>query len=309
MPQQHLRIVSRKSALALWQAEFVKAELRSLHPHLDISILGLSTRGDEIIDLPLHKTGGKGLFVKELEEALLNNLADIAVHSMKDVPASLPEDLEIAAILKREDARDAFIANNFKRFVDLPRGACVGTSSLRRQAQLAILRPDLRYEFLRGNVDTRITKLDRGEFEAIILAVAGLRRLNLQKRITEIFEPNVMLPGVGQGALGIECRREDANLKKLIGALHHAPTALCVEAERSMNKALGGNCQLPVGGLATLINPGAELDLCGMVGKPNGRKILKTKARGSSKDPQTLGMIVAQQLLQLGAEDIINACR
>lgn len=307
MFNNHIRIATRKSALALWQAEFVKSLLQEKYSHLQIEIMGFSTLGDKILDIPLHKTGGKGLFVKELEEALLKGSADIAVHSMKDVPAFIPEGLEIATILKREDPRDAFISNKYQDFLSLPAKAKVGTSSLRRQAQLASHRPDLQYEYLRGNVDTRIQKLDNHEFDAIILAVAGVKRLNLADRITHIFESEWMVPCIGQGALGIECRSQDSELKAILASFNHIPTAVCIAAERSMNKSLGGSCQLPVGGLATL-SASEELQLTGLVGLPDGSRILKAMAKASSDDPEQLGKRVAEQLLTEGARDIIHAC-
>lgn len=316
--KRSIRIASRQSALALWQAEFIKKLLQTRHPHLAIEILGMSTKGDQILDIPLHKTSGKGLFVKELEEALLNHDADIAVHSMKDIPAMIPSELEIAAILEREDPRDAFVSNRAKHFLDLESGACIGTSSLRRQAQLAAIRPDLRYEYLRGNVDTRIKKLDQNAFDAIILAVAGLKRLNLEKRIAFTLEPEVMLPCVGQGALGIECRKDDIPIKEMLSSFNHVPTALCLEAERSMNQKLGGSCQLPVGGLASISETKGEMVLSGMVGLPDGSRIIKAQAiaKNTSKNTKAfgyenakeLGHEVAKQLLNQGARDIIEAC-
>jgi hydroxymethylbilane synthase len=309
MIKRNIRIATRKSALALWQAEFLKKKLQNQYPQNHFEIIGLTTKGDQILDIPLHKTGGKGLFVKELEEALLNHSADIAVHSMKDIPAEIPNNLEIAVILEREDPRDAFLSKKVQRFLDLPQNASIGTSSLRRQAQLAAHRSDLHYEYLRGNVDTRIRKLDQDEFDAIILAVAGLKRLGLQSRITEILEPSFMLPCVGQGALGIECREDDSEIKEMLAPFHHIPTAVCIAAERSMNSRLGGSCQLPVAGLATLSKRGSELELFGKVGMPNGSRIIKVTAKGSSQNPEELGIKVAEQLLAAGAEDIIHACR
>ncbi len=314
-----IRIVTRKSVLAIWQAEFFKQKLHAAHPNINIEILGISTRGDEIIDIPLHKTGGKGLFVKELEDALLNHVADIAVHSMKDIPAFIPAGLEIAAILEREDPRDAFVSNQKQLFLDLPAHSRIGTSSLRRQAQLAAKRPDLRYEYLRGNVDTRIKKLDQNEYDAVILAVAGLKRLNLETRIKSFFDPEWMLPCVGQGALGIECREEDSDIKKILAPFNHLPTALCITAERSMNERLGGSCQLPVGGLATFENASdtshpahssnaSDMLLSGMVGLPDGSRIIKASATGFSQNANALGKYVAEQLLKQGAKDIIDAC-
>lgn len=300
-----LRIVSRKSALALCQSEFVKAALLHHYPHLDISIHGVSTLGDKITDQSLAKIGGKGLFVKELEEQLLNDQADIAVHSMKDVPAVLPEALEIACVLKRLDPRDVFISKTHSTLQSLPIGARVGTSSLRRQAQLYTLRRDLMLETLRGNVDTRIQKLENGEFDAIILAAAGLQRLKLEPKITEYFDPTQMLPAVGQGALGIECRKGDLQTQAWISILHDAFSGACVLAERSMNALLGGSCQLPVAGLATLSE--GSLHLQGLVAKPDGSLILYAENHGLIDNAVSIGHNVAQQLLSKGAKAIMDA--
>jgi len=310
--QQHtLRMVSRKSALALWQAEFVKKKLNHHFPTLNITISSIITEGDRMLDTPLYKMGGKGLFVKELEQALLDHRADIAVHSMKDVPALLPQGLVIAAILKRADPRDVFISNRVKRIAQLPKGASIGTSSLRRQAQLAALRPDLCFYPLRGNIDTRLHKLDQGQFDAIILAAAGLERLNLTHRITEYCETSMMLPGIGQGALGIECRSDDHTTQALVRKLHHPLTGFCLEAERSMNAVLGGNCQLPIAGLGTLkkiSDTASVIQLEGFVGRIDGQFILKATAMDHRKNAVLLGQQVGEQLRALGAEGIIEAC-
>lgn len=279
-----LRIVTRKSLLALWQAEHVKSRLIDLYPSLNVTLIGVSTEGDKILDVPLAKVGGKGLFVKELEEALFRNEADIAVHSMKDVPSQLPSGLKIACMLERIDPRDAFISNHYDSLDALPPEAVVGTSSLRRQAQVLRVRPDLLVKPLRGNVDTRLNKLDQGEFEAIILAVAGLERLGFGHRIREIFHPNVMLPGIGQGALGIECREDDQRIIDLVAPLHHGETSLCLTAERSMNEALGGSCQSPIAGFARIQRMGQEknrilLQLTGMVASPEGKRILLSEKK------------------------------
>lgn len=303
-----LRIATRKSSLALWQAEFVKQQLLALYPTLHIEIIGITTSGDKILDVPLHKTGGKGLFVKELEDSLLSGEADIAVHSMKDIPANLPKGLEIPVILKRSDPRDVFISNQYKRFKDLPPNARIGTSSLRRQSQLAHLRRDLNFQYLRGNVDTRISKLDEGKFDAIILAAAGIERLNLTHRISEFFETSLILPAVGQGALGIECRRDDLTTKKLIAPLNHSTSTFCNQAERSFNAALGGGCELPVAAFATL-KPNSKLELHGLVGSPDGKTILKATILGSRYDAISLGEKLALQLLKLGAKAIIDATK
>jgi hydroxymethylbilane synthase len=303
--KKNFRIISRQSALALWQSNFVKTQLETLYPTLSIDIIGITTEGDKIQDLPLHKLGGKGLFVKELEQALLKKEADIAIHSMKDVPATLPEELEIAAILAREDPRDAFVSTHYTSLSNLPKNALVGTSSLRRQAQLTAIRGDLSLVSLRGNIDTRIAKLDKGEFDAIILAVAGLKRLSLEKRILEYFSSNTLLPAVGQGALGIECRRDDKLIQDLILPLHHLPSAYCVLAERSMNAILGGSCQLPVAALATL-DAQQQLTLRAKVSTLDGKTILNAKAKGLKNQYADIGRAAAVQLLQQGAQAIID---
>ena len=302
-----IRIVSRKSALALWQANFVKTQLQHLNPELSVEIIGITTEGDKDLESSLAKIGGKGLFVKALEEYLLNNEADLAVHSLKDMPVILPEGLEIAAILKREDVRDALISFEKVTLKDLPSNAIIGTSSLRRQSQLYAFRKDLQFKLLRGNVGTRLQKLDKGEYQAIILAAAGLKRLQLEDRIVEYLAPDIMLPAVGQGALCIECRRENTAIKELIAPLHHLPTAYCTFAERSMNAALGGSCQLPIAALGTLSSTGA-LRLQGMVGTPDGQILLKAEQVGPPEEMLTIGQQVAEQLFQKGAKKIIEAC-
>lgn len=301
-----LKIVSRKSALALWQAEFVKAQLLTLEPDLEITIIPIQTEGDQKLNSSLAKIGGKGLFVKALEDCLLNHQADIAVHSLKDVPAELPDGLSLGAILKREDARDAFVSCQYSTLQTLPDRACVGTSSLRRQSQLLALRPDVQIKLLRGNVDTRIHKLQSGDFDAIILAVAGLKRLQLTDNMREIISPDIMLPAVGQGALCIECRSDDRVIQQLIQPLHHLMTATCVRAERSMNAKLGGGCQLPVAGFAVIEND--TLILQGVVGSPDGKPVLRTSVSGKIDDAINIGTQVAEQLLAAGAQTIINQC-
>jgi len=302
-----LRIVSRKSTLALWQANFVKDQLASKYPDLAIQITTMLTEGDKILDLPLAKIGGKGLFVKALEEALLNDEADIAVHSLKDLPAQLPAELELCAILEREDPRDAFVSFDFPNLQALPSKARIGTSSLRRQTQLYALRSDLSLIDLRGNVDTRIQKLAHKEYDGLLLAVAGLKRLGLTHHIREYLSPEQMLPAIAQGALGIECRRADQNIKTLVASLHHLPSAQCVLAERSMNALLGGSCQLPIGGLATVEADGL-LKLQGMVASPEGHTQLKATAHGKPIDMIAIGIQVAEQLLEQGAKAMIEAC-
>lgn len=306
-PAKTLRIVTRKSALALWQANFVKNKLQALYPHLEIILIGVTTEGDRILDVPLTKIGGKSLFVKALEEKLLNNEADIAIHSVKDMPAALPKGLILSAILKREDATDAFISIQYPSVQALPPYATIGTSSLRRQAQLYASRRDLTFKMLRGNIDTRLQKLEHSEYDAIILATAGLKRLGLAHRVTQSFSITDMLPAVGQGALGIECRITDEEIRDLMMPLHHTPTAQCVLAERSMNAMLGGSCQSPVAGLA-VINDDGLLKLEGMVATPDGQTILKAWTVGNPEAMLVVGKQVAERLLEQGADDIIAAC-
>lgn len=298
-----LKIATRKSALALWQAHYVKARLEALYPDLQVELVPMVSRGDKILDVPLAKVGGKGLFVKELEHALLEGEADIAVHSMKDVPMEFPEGLGLAVICEREDPRDAFVSNTYSSLAALPQGAVVGTSSLRRQCQLLALRPDLDIKFLRGNVQTRLQKLDDGEYDAIILAAAGLIRLELQARIASFIEPEVSLPAGGQGAVGIECRMDDARVRELIAPLHHTLTAERVLAERAMNRRLEGGCQVPIGCYA--VHQGGQLWLRGLVGDPDGSLILTDAITGSGADAEALGVTLAERLLAQGAQTIL----
>jgi hydroxymethylbilane synthase len=300
-----LRIATRKSQLALWQAEYVKAELLKHHPHLQIELVPLVSKGDKILDVPLAKVGGKGLFVKELETALLENDADIAVHSMKDVPMEFPVGLGLAVICPREDARDAFVSNNFKTLEDLPQGAIVGTSSLRRQCQLLAARPDLKIEFLRGNVQTRLKKLDAGDYHAIILAAAGLIRLELKERISSYISPEQSLPAGGQGAVGIECRLDDLNTLKLLAPLNHTLTSQQVIAERAMNRHLQGGCQVPIACYAIHTENG--LWLRGLVGAPSGETMLYDDIRGGVEDAEKMGIALAEKLLAVGAGKILAA--
>lgn len=301
-----IRIATRRSLLALWQAEYVKAELEKHHPGIQVELLKIESRGDKILDTPLAKIGGKGLFVKELEHALLNGDADIAVHSMKDVPMEFPEGLGLPVICERERPTDAFVSNTYNRFDDLPQGAVVGTSSLRREVQIRERRPDLQVHFLRGNVQTRLGKLDAGEYDAIILATAGLLRLELGERIREEITPEQSLPAGGQGAVGIECRNDDAELIALIKPLHHAETASRVLAERAMNRRLEGGCQVPIGCYATLNSDSDELWLRGLVGRPDGTRVLRDEIRGPSADAETLGITLAERLLEAGADEILR---
>jgi hydroxymethylbilane synthase len=293
----------------MWQTEHIKSRLEILHPGIDVQILAMSTKGDKILDVPLAKVGGKGLFVKELEQAILENRADIAVHSMKDVPMEFPEGLELAVICEREDPCDAFVSNFYKTLDELPNGAKVGTSSLRRQCQLAERRPDLLIIPLRGNVNTRLAKLDAGEFDAIILASAGLIRLGFGDRIKANLATDISLPAVGQGAIGIECRRDDAMLKSMLTPLTHESTLQRVSAERAMNYRLQGGCQVPIAGYATL--EGNLLHLRGLVGSIDGRTIIRDEVSGpvgtTSDLAENLGTQLAEKLLAQGAGDILKA--
>ncbi|CRI63559.1 Porphobilinogen deaminase (PBG) (Hydroxymethylbilane synthase) (HMBS) (Pre-uroporphyrinogen synthase) [Thiocapsa sp. KS1] len=300
-----IRIATRKSPLAMWQAEHVSALLTKLHPGLEIQIVGMTTKGDKILDAPLAKVGGKGLFVKELEQGMLDGVADIAVHSMKDVPVDFPEGLHLAVIMDREDPRDAFVSNRYDDLDSLPQGACVGTSSLRRQCQLADRRPDLRIEPLRGNVNTRLAKLDAGEYDAIILAAAGLMRLGFESRIRGRIAPEDSLPAIGQGAIGIECRSADPRTNDLIAPLHHRDTADRVLAERAMNARLHGGCQVPIAGHALI--EGDRLVLKGLVGTPDGSRILRAESEGPRADWEAIGTRVADDLLAQGADEILSA--
>lgn len=305
MSIREIRIATRKSALALWQAEYVKARLEQAHPGLRVTLVPMVSRGDKLLDSPLSKIGGKGLFVKELETALLEDQADIAVHSMKDVPMEFPQGLGLFCICEREDPRDAFVSNRFASLDALPAGSVVGTSSLRRQAQLLALRPDLKIQFLRGNVNTRLAKLDAGEYDAIILAAAGLIRLGFESRITASLSIENSLPAGGQGAVGIECRSADAEVHALLAPLHHADTAVRVMAERALNRHLNGGCQVPIACYAVL--EGEQLWLRGLVGEPQGGLLLRAEARASRDAAQALGVEVAEALLAQGAGRILQA--
>lgn len=300
-----LTIASRESALAMWQAKYIQQRLRQLYPELDVRILGMTTQGDQILNTSLSKIGGKGLFVKELEQAMAEGRADIAVHSMKDVPMNLPDGFCLAAIGEREDPRDAFISNRFKNLDELPPGSIVGTSSLRRQSQLLARLPHLEITMLRGNVGTRLKKLDDGQYSAIILAAAGLKRLGLGDRITALIEPEHSLPAVGQGALGIECRSDRQDLIDLVRPLNHPETAHCVRAERAMSRALAGSCQVPLGGFATLSK--GILTLRGFVASPDGRQMVANQVQGNPVQDEALGLQLAEQLLAQGAGEILAA--
>ncbi|GHC34546.1 hydroxymethylbilane synthase [Aidingimonas halophila] len=300
-----LRIATRKSRLAMWQAEHVRDRLMTVHPGLHVELVPISTRGDKILDTPLAKVGGKGLFVKELEDAMLDGRADIAVHSMKDVPMHFPEGLGLSVILEGAEPTDAFVSNQYATFDALPDGARVGTSSLRRGLQVREARPDIEVLTLRGNVQTRLSKLDNGEFDAIILATSGLNRLGLGERITAELAPEVCLPACGQGALGIECRSDDAGLIEMLAPLDDPDTATRVRAERAMNTRLEGGCQVPIGGHAVFEEGGRILWLRALVGTPEGTRVLRAEGRGAASEPEALGLRVAEDLLEQGAGEIL----
>ncbi|MGY4676576.1 hydroxymethylbilane synthase [Pasteurella sp. P03HT] len=304
MTNKRLKIATRQSPLALWQANYVKARLQQLHANLQVELVPMVTKGDVILDTPLAKIGGKGLFVKELESALLNGNADIAVHSMKDVPMQFPEGLGLGVICQREDPRDALVSNSYRTLMDLPQGAVVGTSSLRRQCQLKQLRPDLQIRSLRGNVGTRLSKLDKGEYDAIILASAGLIRLGLAERITSFIEIEQFLPAAGQGAIGIECRTDDDIVMSLLAPLADEKTTYCVRAERAMNTHLQGGCQVPIAGYAVVEQ--GQLYLRALVGEPDGSTIIRAEGKSAVNQAEVLGIQIAEQLLQQGADTILQ---
>ena len=304
MSTRTLTIATRESPLALWQAEYVRAALERAHPGLEVTLLGMTSRGDQLLDVPLAKVGGKGLFVKELEAALLDGSADIAVHSMKDVPMEFPPGLGLGVICEREDPTDAFVSNNFSSLDDLPAGSVVGTSSLRRECQLRARRPDLQVKFLRGNVNTRLRKLDEGEYDAIILASAGLIRLGFAARIAATIHVDDSLPAGGQGAVGIELRSDDKQVLELLQPLHHQHTACRVDAERAMNLRLNGGCQVPIACYAEYLSAG-RLRLRGLVGRPDGSEILRAEAEAKPEDAAKLGVAVAEDLLGQGAAAIL----
>jgi hydroxymethylbilane synthase len=305
--QTPLRIATRKSQLALWQAEHVAALLRAAHPGLEVELVPMVTQGDRIQDRPLAAIGGKGLFIKELEVALEEQRADIAVHSMKDLPGDLPEGLTIAAVLERADARDALLTASAGGLGGLPRGARVGTSSLRRQAQLLAARPDLAIETLRGNVDTRLRRLDAGDMDAIVLACAGLIRLGLEARITARLDPKVCLPAVAQGVIGIECRGADARTRGLVTVLNHQDTRIAMDAERAFAHRLGGSCQSPIAAHARL--EGQRLRLDGLVAEPDGSRLLRDTMSGAVDDPAALGALLAERILAAGAGPLLERLR
>lgn len=298
-----LRIATRKSPLAMWQAEHVQQRLQQAHPGLQVELVPMSTKGDKILDVPLAKIGGKGLFVKELEQGILDKQADIAVHSIKDVPVEFPPGLAMPIILEREDPRDAFVSNQHAELDALPQGARLGTSSLRRQCQIRERRADLQVLDLRGNVGTRLGKLDAGEYDAIILASAGLRRLEMTDRIRQSIAPEICLPAIGQGAIGIECREQDARTLELLSVLDHPETHIRVTAERAFNHRLGGGCQVPIAGFAEL-DHGVIL-IRGIVGRPDGTELLKASISGKPEDAEELGTVLAEDLLSQGADKIL----
>jgi hydroxymethylbilane synthase len=304
MPRK-LIIATRESPLALWQAEYVRAALLQAHPDLDVQLLGMTSRGDELLDMPLAKVGGKGLFVKELEAALLDGSADIAVHSMKDVPMAFPAGLDLGVICAREEPSDAFVSTRYPTLDALPAGSVVGTSSLRRECQLRSRRPDLEIKFLRGNVNTRLRKLDQEEYDAIILASAGLMRLGLAERIAQRMDLGDSLPAGGQGAVGIEQRSADNAVRSLLQPLHDEPTATRVTAERAMNRRLDGGCQVPIACYAEFVGGGEQLLLRGLVGKPDGSQILRAQAMAPAAQAEQLGIAVAEDLLSQGAAAIL----
>jgi len=300
-----LRIATRKSPLALWQSRHVQASLQQLDSQLNIELVEMTTQGDKILDTPLAKIGGKGLFVKELETGLLEKRVDLAVHSMKDVPVELPTGLKLAIMMQRENPYDAFVSNQYNHLMGLPPGAIVGTASLRRQSQLLAIRPDLRIRPLRGNVGTRLNKLDQGEFDAIVLAAAGLRRLGLANRICELLPINLMLPGIGQGAIGIECRSDDMVVQSLIAPLNDFLTQQQIVAERAINQRLSGGCQVPIAGFATIHRH--TLTIRGLVAHPQGQPVLRSIQSGEIAQAEQLGIQVAEDLLAQGAGELLRS--
>jgi len=302
MPDK-ITIATRESQLALWQAEHVKARLMALHPGLEVELLGMTTQGDQILDSPLSRIGGKGLFVKELEVAMAEGRADLAVHSIKDVPMDLPEGFEMAAILEREDPRDAYVSNHYASLEELPPNARVGTSSLRRQAQIRARLPHLHVDTLRGNVNTRLRKLDEGQYAAILLAAAGLKRLGFDSRIRATLQPEESLPAVGQGAIGIEIRSGRADLAALLAPLNHTETAACVRAERAMSRMLQGGCQAPIGGYAVVRD--GRIFLRAFVADLEGIRFFRATAEGALDAPEAIGHAAAQELIEQGADRLM----
>lgn len=299
-----IRIATRKSPLALWQAEYVASQLEKAFPEIKTELVTMVTRGDKILDAPLAKVGGKGLFVKELEQGMLEGSADIAVHSMKDVPVEFPEGLHLAVVLEREDPRDAFVSNHYASINDLPENPKIGTCSLRRQCQIKEKLPNAEILPLRGNVNTRLAKLDAGEFDAIILASAGLKRLGMGDRITECIDSTLSLPAIGQGAIGIECRSDDVEINQILDVLADENTTIRITAERAMNTRLNGGCQVPIAGFAEI--QGDKLWMRGLVGNPDGSLIYLSEKTGDIKDAAAIGIAVADDLLAQGADKILQ---
>lgn len=305
MTQRIIKIATRQSPLALWQAEYVAERLQQAHPGIKTALVKMVTKGDKFLDAPLAKIGGKGLFVKELEQGMLEGTADIAVHSMKDVPVEFPEGLHLAVILPRDDPYDAFVSNKYKSIEELPVGAKIGTSSLRRQCQFAERQPHVQILSLRGNVNTRLSKLDAGEYDAIILAAAGLKRLGLTHRITQLLDSSLSLPAIGQGSVGIECRIDDVEINQLLAPLQDVESTIRLSAERAMNARLNGGCQVPIAGFAEL--QGEQLFMRGLVGKPDGSIIYRAEKTGPIEEAESIGRAVADELLAKGAGEILKA--
>ena len=304
MADSKLRIATRKSPLALWQANHVRDALMARNSGLDVELFTMTTQGDKILDTPLAKVGGKGLFVKELELGILEGEADLAVHSMKDVPVEFPDGLGLAAILEREDPRDALISNAFTSIDTLPQGARVGTSSLRRQCQLRARRPDLEVLDLRGNVNTRLAKLDIGDYDAILLAAAGVKRMGWEDRITELLPPEQFLPAIGQGAIGIEIRVADEKVSRIVEALNDEQTATRIRAERALNERLQGGCQVPIAGYSEISH--GVMVLRALVGRPDGTELVQGVISGKPEDAEELGQVLADDLLSRGAKQILD---
>lgn len=305
LAEKIIRIATRKSPLALWQAEHVAARLEQAFPEVKTELVKMVTKGDKILDAPLAKIGGKGLFVKELEQGMLDGFADIAVHSMKDVPVEFPEGLHLAAILNREDPTDAFVSNKYSSLDDLPANAKIGTSSLRRQCQIKEKFPDAEILSLRGNVNTRLAKLDAGEYDAIILASAGLKRLGMGDRITACLDTSISLPAIGQGAVGIECRSDDVEINQYLKALCDEQTTIRVTAERAMNERLNGGCQVPIAGFAEIKED--QLFMRGLVGSPDGSILYRAERQGGLSEAESIGQAIADDLLAQGADEILKA--
>ena len=299
-----LRIATRNSPLALWQAEHVKQRLLDLHADIDVELVSMTTEGDRFLDAPLVAVGGKSLFIKELEQAMLDDRADIAVHSMKDVTIDLPSGLQLPVIMQREDTHDALVANHSDSLAAIPDGGIVGTSSLRRQSQLRALRPDIRIRDLRGNVGTRLDKLDNGDYDAIILAAAGIKRLGMPERIVQLIDYDELLPAIGQGAVGIECRANDPDIKALIAPLNHRHTQLCVETERALSRRLFSGCQLPIAGQAIIADD--TIILTALVARVDGSKVVKAEQHGASDEGDRIGIELAERLLAQGADEILK---